>query len=288
MINRLYETQLNKLIALDVIWKLILSINPISLLIIIPAMVYLFSSRENKRYLPIALTILISTLVLAYSQGKQYYFFPIILTLLPFGAVFWETKILNKIKWIIYPLSFLLLLGLALIPFGLPIYSLENYIKYDYPYEKIEIEGGKYGIRYEDRYSKEKWEKTMIELKSVFDSLSKSEQENCLIWGKHYRQAGAVNLFKEEYNLPSAFSYHGSFYIWTPNGEMPETLISFSESDAGIDFFNSYFEDVKPVRKIYNPYSDEIDGLWQTVYICRNPKQDFDTMKTLFKKRIFE
>lgn len=288
MTNRLYETQLNKLIALDVIWKLILSINPISLLIIIPAMVYLFSSRENKRYLPIALTILISTLVLAYSQGKQYYFFPIILTLLPFGAVFWETKILKKIKWIIYPLSFLLLFGLALIPFGLPIYSLENYIKYDYPYEKIEIEGGKYGIRYEDRYSKEKWGKTMIELKSVFDSLSKSEQENCLIWGKHYRQAGAVNLFKEEYNLPSAFSYHGSFYIWAPNGEMPETLISFSESDAGISFFNSYFEDVKPVRKIYNPYSDEIDGLWQTIYICRNPKQDFDTMKTLFKKRIFE
>ncbi|MCF6222136.1 MAG: glycosyltransferase family 39 protein [Flavobacteriaceae bacterium] len=288
MMNRLYETQLNKLIALDVIWKLILSINPISLLIIIPAIVYLFSSRENKRYLPIALTILISTLVLAYSQGKQYYFFPIILTLLPFGAVFWETKILNKIKWIIYPLSFLLLLGLALIPFGLPIYSLENYIKYDYPYEKIEIEGGKYGIRYEDRYSKEKWKKTMIELKSVFDSLSKSEQENCLIWGKHYSQAGAVNLFKAEYNLPNAFSYHGSFYIWAPNGEIPETVIAFSHGDTRISFFSTYFENVEPIKRIYNPYSDEVDELWQTIYICKNPKQNFTALKKSFKNRIFE
>ena len=73
--------------------------------------------------------------------------------------------------------------------------------------------GGKYGIRYEDRYSKEKWKKTMIGLKSIFDNLSKSEQENCIIWRKHYKQAGAVNLFRKKYNLPTAFSYHGSFYI---------------------------------------------------------------------------
>ncbi|MCH7525556.1 MAG: hypothetical protein IIC74_11325 [Bacteroidetes bacterium] len=69
---------------------------------------------------------------------------------------------------------------------------------------------------------------------------------------------------------------------------MPETIIAFSESDNRISFFNTYFENVESVKKIYNPYSDEIDKLWQTIYICKKPKQNFAEMKKLFKNRIFE
>lgn len=288
MMNRLYETQLNELTIIGVLWKLILSINPLSLFLLIPAILFLFNTRENKKYIPIALTIIISTIVLAFSQGKQYYFFPIILTLLPFGSVYWETKILNKTKWLIYPLSIILLTGITLIPFGMPVYSLENYINYDYQYEKNEIEGGEYGIHFEERYSKHKWDETMFHLRAVYDSLQEFEKKNTLIWGKHYSQAGAVNLMGTDYNLPKSFSYHGSFYIWAPTGQMPKTIIAFSNGDAGRDFFEPFFEEVNPVRKIYNPYADEESKLWQTIYICKNPKQDFDTMKILFKNRIFE
>jgi hypothetical protein len=35
----------------------------------------------------------------------------------------------------------------------------------------------------------------MSELKKVFDSLPENEKQNCKIWGKHYAQTGAVNLF---------------------------------------------------------------------------------------------
>ena len=73
--------------------------------------------------------------------------------------------------------------------------------------------------------------------------------------GKHYKQAGAVNLYGKKYNLPTAFSYHGSFYMWAPEGEMPETVIAFSEGNNRISFFNTYFENVELAKKIYNPYS---------------------------------
>jgi len=276
------------LTIIRVLWELILSINPLSLLLLIPAIVFLFNTRENGQYIPIALTIIISTFVLSFSQGKQYYFFPIILTLLPFGGICWEAKILNKTKWLIYPSSIVLFIGVTLIPFGMPIYSLENYINYDYQFEKKEIEGGEYGIHFEERYSKQKWEETMFHLGEIYDSLPKSEKKNTLIWGKHYSQAGAVNLLGADYNLPESFSYHGSFYIWAPTGQIPKTIIALRNGDAGIDFFEPYFEEVKPARKIYNPYADEESKLWQTIYICKNPKQDFDTMKILFKNRIFE
>ena len=38
-----------------------------------------------------------------------------------------------------YSLTVLMLFGLLFIPFGLPIYSLDTYIKYDYPYEKLKL-----------------------------------------------------------------------------------------------------------------------------------------------------
>ena len=103
MTDRLYETQLNHLIPTETLWLLILSINPISLLLLLPAIVHLFNSKKVKNSCPLPLCILISILVLIYSQGKQYYFFPIILTLLPFGGVFWEAKYLINLSGLCIP-----------------------------------------------------------------------------------------------------------------------------------------------------------------------------------------
>ncbi|MEO7048344.1 MAG: hypothetical protein ABI091_23805, partial [Ferruginibacter sp.] len=215
-----------------------------------------------------------------------YYFFPIALSILPFGAIFLEQIIIKRKRWVIYPITILMLIGSILIPFGMPVYSFNRYLTKIYPFQKKEIEGGKYAIRNSGFYSKEKWQTTMGELKAVYDSLPMNERKNCLIWGKHYGQAGAVNLFRDEYNLPSAFSYHGSFYSWAPGGQMPETIIALSYRVG--NFFQPYFGDITKVRTIYNPYSDTDEELYQYIYICKNPKQGFDEMKKIFKERIFE
>ncbi len=93
----------------------------------------------------------------------------------------------------------------------------------------------------------------MRELKQVYDSLPAIEKENCLIWGKHYAQAGAVNLFRDQYNLPSSFSYHGSFYSWAPAGQMANTIIIALSYKIG-NYFEPYFHNITKVRTIYNPY----------------------------------
>ena len=67
---------------------------------------------------------------------------------------------------------------------------------------------------------------------------------------------------------------------------MPNTIIALSYRVG--DFFNPYFDDVELVRTIYNPYAGNDEELYQKIYICKKPKQDFDKMKQLFKTRIFE
>lgn len=288
MFARLYETQLNKLSTIEVLAALFVSLNPLTLLVSVPAVVGMFHPRM-QRYRPLSVCIVLSVLFLAYSQGKGYYFYPIALTVFTFGGVFWENFLSEKKKWLLYPLACILGLGALLIPFGMPIFSLESYIKHDYPYEKKEVEGGKYAIRFEERYSKAKWEETLTELKSVFDSLPKKEQETCLIWGKHYGQAGAISLFRNRHDLPPSFSLHGSFYNWLPTGRMPNTTMAIRYGNAaGKDFFEPFFDEVIPVKSIYNPYADDEEKLWQTIFICKHPQQDFEQLKNLFAKRIFE
>jgi hypothetical protein len=290
MISRLYETQLDKINRISTLKQLLIEINPIvSLLLFIPGLFYMLTDKNKTLNIPLAFSIFISISLLIYTNGKAYYFYPLVLTIIPFGALLLE-KLIQQKKWTFYPIIFFMGLGGILIPFGMPVFSLNNYIKYIYPSEKMEIEGGKYGIRFAEYYSQKKWDKTLADLKDVYDSLPQNEKTNTVIWGKHYSQAGIIELMGNNYNLPDAFSLHGSFYTWAPNkGEMPKTLIAFSESKSEDKiFFEPYFETVTAVKTIYNPYAKEEDELYQTIFICKNPKQNYKELKLLFKDRIFE
>ena len=285
MFDRLYQTQLDKLTPIEVLRGLFLALNPLTLLISIAGITAMFH-RSMRAYRPLSISILLSVFLLALSEGKGYYFFPIALTIFAFGGVFWENVILAKRKWLIYPLAFILFIGVVLIPFGMPVFPLESYLKHEYHYEKKEIPGGEYAIKFDERYAKEKWAVTLKELKNVYEDLSKEEKGSTLIWGKHYGQAGAVNLFNERYGIPKAFSLHGSFYNWVPKGEMPKTTLVLSY-DVG-NFFQEYFSVVVKVKTIYNPYADTEEELYQHIYICKEPKYSFDELKELFKDRVFE
>ncbi|MDN3723722.1 glycosyltransferase family 39 protein [Aequorivita sp. SDUM287046] len=286
MFSRLYETQLNELTILGVLESIIISLNLVTLIFWVGGLIYMVTTKDNFSYRPIALTILISIALLALNKSKAYYFYPAMITLMMFGSIWFEQKILSKRQWILYPATTLLVLsGMVLIPFGLAVLPLDTFIKF----AGIEKKDNRYEIEYKEYYSKSKWEKTMDGLQTVYDSLPPNDKKDCIIWGKHYSQAGGVNLFRENYNLPEAISYHGSFYLWTPErGELPKTIIAFSNGEAGIDFFQSFFNSVVAVKRIYNPYADDEKDLWQTIYICKKPKLNFEQLRSEFKTRIFE
>ncbi|MFN9899872.1 MAG: hypothetical protein ACK55Z_14005, partial [bacterium] len=145
MFSRLYERHLDQLSRFEVLANLFIGINPITtLLLIIPAFIYAFKRETNSA--PLIISIFLSAAFLSLSNGKSYYFYPIILTILPFGALFWEQIVFYKKKWLMYPIAFLLSMGMILIPFGMPVYTFSDYLKYVYEFEKKDIEGGKYGV----------------------------------------------------------------------------------------------------------------------------------------------
>ena len=286
MFSRLYETQLNALTATKVISQIVISLNPLTTIFWIAGAIYMFTEKSKSFFKPVAFSIAISIFALALVKSKAYYFYPAIITLLIFGSIWFEKNILIKRKWIIYPTTSLLILsGLVLIPYGLAVLPLNEFIEF----AEIRKNENNTPIEYTEYYSKSKWEKTMTTLQIVHESLPTLEQKSAIIWGKHYSQAGGINLFRSKYNLPNAISYHGSFYLWAPkSGRLPSTVLAISNGEAGIDFFQSFFNDVKTAKQIFNPYANSKKDLYQTIYICRQPKYTFEELNVIFKSRVFE
>jgi hypothetical protein len=285
MFSRLYETQLDKLSVSSVLTQLIISLNPFTAILWFAGGVYMFNGKHKILYRPIATSIILSIFFLAFSKSKAYYFYPAIICLLIFGCIWFEQKVLSFRKWIFYPATALLLAsGIILIPYGLAVLPLNSFIKFAH----IKNKHGTYKIDFQEYYGQQKRQNTLTQIKHVYDSLPAEEKQGCLIWGKHYSQAGIVNLYKDVYGLPKAFSYHGSFYLWAPQNNIPKTIIAFTNGEATIEFFESFFNSVIPVSKVYNPYADFEKDRWQTIFICKNPKQNFNDLKAVFKNRVFE
>ncbi|MFB6454220.1 ArnT family glycosyltransferase [Chitinophaga sp. Hz27] len=289
MFHRLYETQLDQLSKGGILKGIILASNPLSLLLLVPGTIWLFIRRPGEIYRSVGISIMLSLLVLLAAKGKPYYFFSILFTILPFGAVWIEQQVIARQQWLLWPITAILLVGTMMIPFGFPLLTLDNYLKYYYKFQEREVPGAKYAVPYEEYYTKEMWPYVLGEMRAVYDSLPAAEKRDCMVWGKHYNQTGILELEGKQYGLPKEFGYHGSFYSWAPvSGVMPQTVIALAFKDTPDYFFTPFYEEVIPVRVIPNIYAGVEGRVNQTIYICKKPKYNFTEMKEQFRKRIFE
>jgi hypothetical protein len=286
MISRLYQTQLDHLTVVRVIVELVVALNPFAAFLWIGGIFFMFNKNDKIINRPAAVSIVLSVFFLAICRSKAYYFFSAMITLLIFGSIWFEQKIFAKQKWVIYPVIVLMTLtGLILLPHAISVMPLNSFLKY----ALIKKKDNHFILNqdYQEFYSQSKWQNTLGALKQVYDSLPQTEKQYCLIWGKHYEQAGVVSMYGKDYGLPKAFSYNGSFYLWAPQGPMPGVIIAFTEDQNQVNFFQDFFSTVIPVKKVFNSYAESDKYLWQTIYVCKNPKQTFADLNKYFKARVF-
>jgi hypothetical protein len=275
--SALYEQMLNKSTRLNELIIMFLFLNPaififwISGLLIVPFM------PMYKKYRLVSLALLLSFLLLFIAKGKSYYYFPVILGVLTLGAVFIE-KLLYRQKWLI--ISYLLavsILGAIILPIGLPVLPLDKYIGLY----------NKFPIPFENYYSKGIWEKMLKTVCATYNSLQKSEQDKCLIWGRHYSQAGGINLYGHRYGLPNSFSFHASFHSWVPDFTKDYTIIVITDPAWDKNRWLRYFDSVEEIGKIENPYTIDKDWYFQSIYLCKKLKYNSKELKELFKNDIY-
>jgi len=216
-----------------------------------------------------------AVLVILIAVGsKPYYPAPAYTILFAAGAVAAERLFGRpRLGWLRpTSLAALVILTVPFLPYALPVLPVDRFLAYSkivYLEPAFTFETGRQielPQYYADMFG---WEEQVAAVARVFHSLPESEQSRTVIYARNYGEAGAVNLFGRNYDLPRAVSGHFNYFYWGPGPGEPETVITLGnvrESDLRRDF-----AEVVLASRIRNRhaifYENDIP-----IFVCRKPR----------------
>lgn len=282
--SELYKTQLDKQSRFDELKTLVLFLNPATAVFWIVGLLVVPFVSGLKKYRLAAFSLLTAFLLLLAAKGKSYYYFPIVLGILPFGSVYFE-QLFSARKWILIGwLSLTSIIGAVSLPFGIPVLPLKKFISF---YRLQPNEDNRVAVPFENYYSKGIWEQVLASVSKTYQNLPDNEKEKCLVWGRHYSQAGGINLLGKRYGLPQAFSFHSSFYNWVPAFEKDAIIIVIADPAWDSEHWQRFFNSVEEISTIENRYTQDKKWYFQRVFLCRELKYNSAELKELLKDEIF-
>lgn len=164
-------------------------------------------------------------------------------------------------------LAVILLLGLPLVPLGLPFLPVERSIAYAdalgiRPRAQEHSDEGPLPQVFADMFG---WEEMVQKVARVYHALPPAEREKCGIFASNYGEAGALDFFGPRYGLPPAISAHNNYWLWGPRGHTGEVLILVggSRDDAHSDFRSAVLADTTSCRYCM-PYENGAP-----IFLCR-------------------
>lgn len=221
--------------------------NQATLIVWLAGLWYFFFHREGRRYRLFGWMFISIYLLFTIQEAKDYYLAPAFPILFAGGAVQWEAW-LKKKRWQ-WPKPVLvisiLIPTLILCPVCLPILSTEKTISLirSIGLEQNAGERHEMGVLPQHFADMHGWEDMAATVARVYHSLTPEEQNKCVIYVRNYGEAGAIDFFGKQYNLPKATCAHNNYWLWgPPKDKSGEVIIIFGTSR---DVQRS-FEDLRP------------------------------------------
>ncbi len=195
------------------------SMNPLTTPIWILGLGWLLTARRAKPYRLFGIGYLLLLLFMIISRSSRpdriLAAYPVLLAA---GALVVEQGIrhyprLRFAKTLIPAL--LVLAGLLLLPFALPLAPPEQLARIGSPVDIEEGVGSQLPQWLADRFG---WEEFVDIVADAYQGLSPQEQAKCAIFAMNYGQAGALELFDAQYGLPRALAGHNTYWLWGYDG----------------------------------------------------------------------
>ncbi len=190
------------------------------------------------------------------------------------GAIFFERIILKyNARWAKGALLVFLFSGLALaLPIILPYFSYKTveahtkFLNYN-----TELERGNKPLLPQLLADRIGWEERFELVYSAYQSLPDEDKKQTIIAAGNYGQAGALELFGKDHNLPPVVCAHNTYYLWSKDrlqGNILLQLGHMNDYDGLKESFNSvaiYPGEYK--NKYVTGHENNLK-----VFICRGPK----------------
>ena len=238
----------------------------------IAGVAWLLLARAASRARPLGFAFLVVVAVLVFGGGKPYYLAAAYALAFASGAVALERWTTGRARALRPALAVLMLLAAAsLAPLGRPVLPVETYVRYAEalglkPSVGERQELGRLPQFYADMHG---WREMAEAVAGVVRGLPRGERAEACVFGQNYGEAGAVEYFARDLDLPPAISGHNSYWLWGPGACTGEVVVVLGDRRERLE---ELFADVRlgAVSRCRDcmPYED---GL--SIWVARGPKQ---------------
>jgi hypothetical protein len=232
----------------------------------------LFFLEDLKKYRLFGVAFIALLVLFIVQRGKPYYLSPIFPIVISAGAVAVE-QFVNRKNWRWLSNAYVVLLifgGLVLLPLALPVLPVETYIRYAHALRlqqpKLERHGDiEMPQVFADRFG---WREMVAEVAAIYDSLPPDEKAVAGIYAQNYGEAGAIDFYGGQYQLPKAISGHNNYWYWGTRGYSGKIMIIVG---GRAENHRKVYDSVVQVTTHRNAYAMPYENNLP-IYICKKPK----------------
>ncbi len=255
----------------------VIFMNPVTLPLWLAGLAWFSAGQRGRAYRTLAWTYLIVLLLLLALDGRVYYLAPAYPMLFAGGAVaveHWSER--QHWGWLQPAYAGVLLVGgLILAPFWLPVLPPETYLRYAeiLPFEQPAVETPTTGALpqlFADRFG---WPEMVQGVAAAYYALPPEVRAKTAIWGENYAQAGAVDFYGPALGLPKAIGGHLNYWYWGPQGYTGESVLLLGAEWRDIA---PIFAKCQEVGRVSHPWSMPRQRF--PIYWCQGLKQPLPQM----------
>jgi hypothetical protein len=256
----------------------LLIMQPLAAPLWIAGLVWLFS-KKGETFRPLAWIYVTLFVVFMIQNAKNYFLAGAYPMLFAAGALAFEqwSGSGRRVRWRSAAVVTLAVSALIVAPMAIPILPLQAHLAYlrvmggtNAQSEKFDT--GVFPQHFADRFG---WEEMAANLAGVYHALPPEDQKKACIFVANYGEAGAIEFYREKYDLPPVMSIHNNYYFWRPKECTGEVVIYMDWTDEGE--ISQVFEQVQRVGENHcqycMPYEDK-----RPIYTCRGLKVPIDIL----------
>lgn len=217
----------------------------------------LFASDALRPFRPVGWTVAATFVLLILGQGKAYYAGPLYPTLFAAGAVLLE-RMAHGLRGEILQagvVAVLFAFFLLVFPLGVPVLpplEMAAYARTLGLTAAVKTNTGEVGDLPQDYADMLGWKEQAEAVARVYRSLPAEQRERVVLVAGNYGEAGALEFYGPDLELPPVVSPAGSFWFFGPGERAGEVVITLGVSAESL---GQFYDSVRTVTRVGHPWA---------------------------------
>jgi hypothetical protein len=250
----------------------IVFMNPGTLPLWLSGLIWVFGSRNGRRYMALGILYLVILAEFIILHGKSYYLAPAYPMLLAAGGVAVERVFANRLRWCKAALVVLVLAtGALFAPLAVPILPPAKLVAYmraiglQLPRTETSHTAPLPQI-FADQFG---WQEMAASVAHVYHHLRSEDEKRAAIFCQNYGEAGALDFFGPKFGLPPAICGHQNYFLWGPRDWTGEVALVLDTRDDGAREQFASVEDLGQI--VSSPWAMPFERRTH-IYLCHDLK----------------